>query len=71
MGTAGLYKSMDAGVTWAQAISGRCDDIIFSPNGMSAYAVGSGTGYRVSTDGGTTFNVNGTVSMGTETTYDL
>jgi len=65
MGTSGLYKSTDAGVTWAQVISGRCDDVVFSPNGTNAYITGSGTGYRVSTDGGVTFTPNGTVTMGT------
>jgi len=65
MGNSGLYKSTDAGVTWSQVISGRCDDIVFAPNGTNAYITGSGTGYRVSTDGGSTFNPNGSVSMGT------
>lgn len=65
MGTSGLYKSTDAGVTWTQVVSGRCDDIIFDPTGSTAYIVGSGTGYRVSTDGGVTFNPNSTLTMGT------
>lgn len=57
LGNTGLYKSTDAGLTWSQAVSGRCDDIIFSPDGTKAYAVGQGTQYRMSTDGGTTFTV--------------
>ncbi len=65
MGSAGLYRSTDAGVTWSLYVSGRCDDVIFSPNGTNAYIVGSGTGYRVSTDGGVTFNPNATLTMGT------
>lgn len=65
MGTSGLYRSTDAGVTWSQLVSGRCDDVIFSPNGTNAYITGSGTGYRVSTDGGVTFTANSTLSMGT------
>lgn len=65
MGSSGLYRSTDAGVTWSQLISGRCDDIIFSPNGTNAYITGSGTGYRVSTDGGVTFTSNATLTMGT------
>lgn len=65
MGTSGLYRSMDAGVTWTQVVSGRCDDVVFSPDGANAYIVGSGTGYRVSTDGGSTFNPNATLTMGT------
>jgi len=65
MGTSGLYKSTDAGVTWASIVSGRCDDIVFAPNGTNAYIVGSGTGYRMSTDGGATFVQNTTLSMST------
>ncbi len=65
MGTAGLYRSTDAGVTWSILVSGRCDDIVFAPNGTNAYITGSGTGYRVSTDGGLTFNPNATLTMGT------
>ncbi|MBK8552497.1 MAG: hypothetical protein IPL53_16075 [Ignavibacteria bacterium] len=30
-----------------------------------AYAIGSGTGYRISTDGGVTFNVNTSLSPST------
>ena len=65
MGSSGLYKSIDAGVTWSQVVAGRCDDVLFDPTGNTAYIVGSGTGYRVSTDGGVTFNPNATLSMGT------
>ena len=65
MGTSGLYKSTDAGVTWASVVSGRCDDIVFAPNGTNAYIVGSGTGYRMSTDGGATFVQNTTLTMST------
>ncbi|NOS86063.1 MAG: T9SS type A sorting domain-containing protein [Ignavibacteria bacterium] len=65
MGTAGLYRSTDAGVTWSQQIAGRCDDIIFSPSGTVAYITGSGTGYRISTDGGENFISNGTLPVGT------
>ncbi|MBZ0204073.1 MAG: T9SS type A sorting domain-containing protein [Ignavibacteria bacterium] len=65
MGSGGLYKSMDAGVTWIQVVAGRCDDVVFSPNGTNAYISGSGTGYRVSTDGGATFTPNATLTMGT------
>ncbi|MCX6161233.1 MAG: T9SS type A sorting domain-containing protein, partial [Ignavibacteriae bacterium] len=66
LGSSGLYKSTNAGLNWTQLISGRCDDIIFSPDGTKAYTVGSGTGYKISTDGGVTFNA-GTfpVGMGT------
>ncbi|TRZ52428.1 hypothetical protein D4R99_02760, partial [bacterium] len=66
LGTSGLYKSTNAGLNWTLAISGRCDDVIFSPDGTIAYAIGSGTGYKISTDGGVTF-IAGTfpVAMGT------
>lgn len=65
MGTAGLYRSTDAGVTWSQLVAGRCDDIVFSPDGNSAFIVGGGTGYRKSTDGGATFVSNSTFPVGT------
>ena len=65
MGTSGLYKSTDSGMNWTQVVGGRCDDVVFAPNGTNAYIVGSGTGYRVSTDGGATFTANATLSMGT------
>jgi len=65
MGTSGLYKSTDAGVNWTIVLGGRCDDIVFSPDGNNAYIAGNGTGYRVSTDGGATFIANPTLTMGT------
>ncbi|MEO8513189.1 MAG: T9SS type A sorting domain-containing protein [Ignavibacteria bacterium] len=64
MGGSGLYKSNDGGVTWGLVVSGRCDDIVFSPNGTAAYITGSGTGYRISSDGGLTFVPNSTLTMG-------
>ncbi|MDQ3020301.1 MAG: hypothetical protein M3R36_06995 [Bacteroidota bacterium] len=64
MGTGGLYRSTNAGVNWSQLVSGRCDDVIFSPTGDTAYAVGSGTGYRVSTNGGASFVLNASLTMG-------
>ncbi len=66
IGTSGLVKSTDAGVTWTTAVSGRCDDVVFSPDGTKVYIIGSGSGYKISTDGGTTFTA-GTfpVAMGT------
>lgn len=63
--TGGLYRSTDGGVTWNVLVQGRCDDVIFSPDGIKAYAIGSGTGYRISTDGGVTFNVNTSLSPST------
>jgi len=65
MGTSGLYRSTDAGLTWTILISGRCDDVIYSPDGNNAYITGNGTGYRISTDGGATFVSNSSIIMGT------
>jgi len=65
MGTGGLYRSTNSGEAWIRIASGRCDDVIFSPTGDTAYAVGSGTGYLISYNGGATFSSNGALSMGT------
>ncbi|MBN1633358.1 MAG: T9SS type A sorting domain-containing protein [Ignavibacteria bacterium] len=65
LGTAGLYKSTNAGESWSLAASGRCDDIVFSPDGSKAYIVGSGTGYKISTNGGETFTTHTSFSIGT------
>ena len=65
MGNAGLYKSTNAGVNWSIVVPGRCDDVVFSPTGDTAYIVGSGTGYRISTDGGSTFNFYSVATLGT------
>ncbi|MDZ4710978.1 MAG: hypothetical protein SGI89_01475 [bacterium] len=65
MGVNGLYRSINSGVSWSQLVSGRCDDVIFSPTGDTAYIVGSGTGYRVSVNGGASFTSNATLTMGT------
>lgn len=65
MGISGLYRSTNAGVSWSLIVSGRCDDAVFSPTGDTAYITGSGTGYRVSIDGGVSFTLNASLSMGT------
>ena len=66
MGTAGLYWSTNTGESWSLLVIGRCDDIVFAPNGTTAYMVGSGSGYRKSTDGGVTFlPVAAGLTMGT------
>jgi hypothetical protein len=62
----GLYRSTNSGTTWTQVVSGRCDDIVFSPSGDSAYIAGSGTGYRVSVNGGASFTVNGSLPLAAE-----
>jgi photosystem II stability/assembly factor-like uncharacterized protein len=55
LGTSGIYRSTDAGVNWYQVRSGRCDDVLFSLTGDTAYAIGSGQNMRVSYDGGASF----------------
>ena len=65
MGINGLYRSVNSGVSWTQIVSGRCDDVVFSPTGDTVYIVGSGTGYRVSVNGGVSFISNSTLTMGT------
>lgn len=61
----GLYRSTNGGVSWNILVSGRADDVVFSPSGDTAYAVGSGIGYRISTDGGVTFSSNAALTMQT------
>lgn len=63
--TGGLYRSTDAGVTWTVLASGRADDVVFSPSGDTAYAVGSGIGYRISADGGASFTSSSALTMRT------
>ncbi len=66
LGTNGLYKSTDAGMNWTQLISGRCDDVIYTPDGSKAYIVGSGVQYQISTDGGNNFTPTAfTAGLGT------
>ncbi len=64
MGSSGLYRSTNSGATWTQLISGRCDDVVFSPSGDTVYIVGSGVGYRISTNGGTSFVSSAALTMG-------
>ncbi|GAB4299957.1 MAG: hypothetical protein Kow0098_26900 [Ignavibacteriaceae bacterium] len=56
LGYSGLYRSTNSGESWFIVASGRCDDVIFTPTGDTAFAIGSGTGFRRSTDGGVTFS---------------
>ncbi len=60
----GLVKSTNAGVSWSQVYSERCDDIVFSPSGDTAYLIGSGTGFRISTDGGATWGDDNILPVG-------
>jgi photosystem II stability/assembly factor-like uncharacterized protein len=55
LGTSGIYRSTDSGMNWYQVRSGRCDDVLFSLTGDTAYAIGSGQNMRISYDGGATF----------------
>ncbi|MFA5403866.1 MAG: T9SS type A sorting domain-containing protein [Ignavibacteria bacterium] len=56
LGNSGIYRSTNAGMNWYQVRSGRCDDVLFSLTGDTAYAIGSGQDMRVSFDGGVTFD---------------
>jgi len=72
LGSAGLYKSTNNGINWTTLISGRCDDVIFTFTGDTAFAVGSGVGFRRSVDGGQTFTTFGTgLGTGVRTHFDL
>ncbi|MBI5404422.1 MAG: T9SS type A sorting domain-containing protein [Ignavibacteriae bacterium] len=55
LGNSGIYRSTNSGQSWVQVRSGRCDDVLFSVTGDTAYAIGSGQNMRISTDGGATF----------------
>ena len=72
LGTSGLYRSTDAGMTWNLLLSGRCDDVLFSLTGDTAFAIGSGIGgIRRSTDGGAAFSAFATgLVSGTRTHFD-
>ncbi len=72
LGSRGLYRSTNSGINWTQLLAGRTDDIIFSPTGDTAFAVGAGIGLRRSTDGGVTFQSFGSgLISGTRTHFDL
>ncbi len=61
--TGGLFRSTDSGVSWTMLSPGRCDDVIYSPDGSKAYAIGSGTGYLISLNGGSSFSSNTSISV--------
>lgn len=65
MGNGGLYRSTNSGDGWTKIVSGRCDDVVYSLTGDTAYCVGSGTGYRISYDGGASFQSSSALSLGT------
>lgn len=72
LGYNGLYRSIDSGLTWNVLLVGRVDDVLFSPTGDTAFAVGSGIGIRRSLDGGATFSTFATgLASGERTHFDL
>jgi len=72
LGSGGLLRSTNSGVNWTTLVSGRCDDIVFTFTGDTAFAVGSGIGFRRSLDGGQSFTAFGTgLGTGTRTHFDL
>ncbi|MCW8804076.1 MAG: T9SS type A sorting domain-containing protein [Ignavibacteriaceae bacterium] len=72
LGNNGLFRSTNSGQNWSTLIGGRCDDVVFTFTGDTAFAVGSGIGFRRSLDGGQTFTAFGTgLGTGTRTHFDL
>jgi photosystem II stability/assembly factor-like uncharacterized protein len=72
LGYSGLFRSTDYGENWTTLIGGRCDDVVFSPTGDTAFAIGSGTQLRRSIDGGVTFSTFGTgIVLGERNHFDL
>ncbi|MCX8010236.1 MAG: hypothetical protein N3A61_03725, partial [Ignavibacteria bacterium] len=72
LGNSGLYRSTNAGLSWTQILAGRVDDVIFTPSGDTAYAVGSGIAIQRSINGGATFSGYGSnLASGTRTHFDL
>ncbi len=72
LGSSGIYRSTNSGISWFSVVSGRCDDIFYSLTGDTAFAVGSGIGgLRRSTDGGASFSTFGTgLGSGERTHFD-
>ncbi|MGB5287888.1 MAG: hypothetical protein WBN42_05320, partial [Ignavibacteriaceae bacterium] len=72
LGSSGLYRSTNYGENWSLLVGGRCDDVVFTFTGDTAFIVGSGTGFRRSLDGGQTFTTFGSgLGSGTRTHFDL
>ena len=72
LGNAGLYKSTNSGISWSVLVNGRCDDVVFSPTGDTAFSIGSGALLRRSTDGGATFSPFGTgLVLGERNHFDI
>ena len=73
LGTSGLYRSTNSGINWTQILSGRVDDVVFSPTGDTAFAVGSGIGIMRSINGGAAFTTYGAAGLnsGSRTQFDI
>lgn len=69
LGNAGLYRSTNGGVSWNALLGGRCDDVVYTSSGDTAFAVGSGVGLRRSIDGGVTFSSFGTGLINSNRTH--
>ena len=68
LGNNGVYRSTNAGVDWFPIRSGRCDDVLFSLTGDTAWIIGNAQSMRISTNGGTNFDVvigSGIATFGT------
>lgn len=72
LGNSGLYRSTNFGESWFQVLSGRCDDVMYTPTGDTVFVIGSGTGIRRSIDGGVTFQTfSSGITLGTRNHFDL
>ncbi len=72
VGPAGLFRSTDSGLNWVTLVGGRCDDVVFSQTGDTAFAIGSGMLLRRSIDGGATFSTFGSgLVIGERNHFDL
>jgi photosystem II stability/assembly factor-like uncharacterized protein len=72
LGSNGLYRSTNSGSSWSQILTGKIDDIVFSPTGDTAFAIGGTDGLRRSINGGASFSTFGSgLTTGTRTHFDL
>lgn len=72
MGNSGLYRSTNSGASWTQILTGKIDDVVFSPSGDTAFAIGGTLGLRRSINGGATFTSFGSgLATGTRSHFDL
>ncbi len=71
MGYNGLYKSTNSGISWNVALTGRCDEVRYSPTGDTVFVAGAGTGFKRSIDGGATFSTFSTgLALGERNHFD-